>query len=166
MELDSNFSGTDDDNKSSPSSLLINDNNNNQEMTVDIATAILMDAVNKESMRDIWRSDISYLNDEMAKNEEIFKKIENIIAILLGAITDQMFDCWAIKTYLGMISKLISCKATPPQHLSKSIEDIKLRWSHIVKNIVAPGVQFDFDPSQQIQRCCQQILDQLKLIKI
>lgn len=64
--------------------------------------------------------------------------------------------------YLGMISKLISCKAKIPNNLLKSIENIKLRWSHIVINQVASGVKFEFYPSQQIVRNCDQIIQSLK----
>mmetsp|Transcript_61298 Transcript_61298/g.55289 ORF Transcript_61298/g.55289 Transcript_61298/m.55289 type:complete len:418 (+) Transcript_61298:144-1397(+) len=158
MTLDSNFTETD-----------IDDDNNDDFKTgyddtfdANQANELLQSAVNTESMRDVLRSDIIYLNQQMAKNEDIFKNIPDIISTINNAITDQSYDCWAIKMYLGMISKLISCKATIPTNLLQSIEHIKLRWSHIVINQITSGVKFEFYPSQQIVRNCDQIIQSLK----
>jgi len=161
MTLDSNFSASDiddqDDNKGG-----YDDDDDNDTFDTNKANELLQCAVNLESMRDVLRSDIIYLNEQMAKNEDIFKNIPDIISTINNAITDQLYDCWAIKMYLGMISKLISCKATIPNNLLKSIENIKLRWSHIVTNQIASGVKFEFYPSQQIVRNCDQIIQSLK----
>lgn len=157
MELDSNFSATDvdddDDNKSGYIQTGID---------VNKATKLLQDAVDLEQIRDILRSDIANLNEQMAKNEEVFKQIPDIIAIIVSAINDQFYDCWAIKMYLGMVSKLISCNATIPSSLLTSIDHIKGKWCHVVINEVAPGVSFEFPPSQQIVRISNQIIQQLK----
>merc|ERR1712048_27326 len=82
----------------------------------------------------------------------------------LDAASGQIFDCWTIKSYLGMISKLISCSAKSdiPSSLSSSIVAIKSKWSNVVKNEVASGVVFEFFPSQQIVRNCDQIIGQLQ----
>eukprot|EP01083_Nonionella_stella_P037348 101790_1 len=131
-------------------------------MDVAKATQLLRDAVDLESMRDVLRSDIAHLNEQMSKNEDIFQAVPDIIATIVSAINDEFYDCWGIKMYLGMISKLISVSTPIPSSLLSSIEHIKTKWCHIVVNQVAPGVQFEFYPSQQIVRCCNQIMDQLQ----
>eukprot|EP00486_Rosalina_sp_Unknown_P001561 CAMPEP_0201564642 /NCGR_PEP_ID=MMETSP0190_2-20130828/3129_1 /ASSEMBLY_ACC=CAM_ASM_000263 /TAXON_ID=37353 /ORGANISM="Rosalina sp." /LENGTH=349 /DNA_ID=CAMNT_0047981103 /DNA_START=143 /DNA_END=1189 /DNA_ORIENTATION=+ len=90
MTLDSNFTETD-----------IDDDNNDDFKTgyddtfdANQANELLQSAVNTESMRDVLRSDIIYLNQQMAKNEDIFKNIPDIISTINNAITDQLYDCW------------------------------------------------------------------------
>jgi len=159
MELDSNFSGTDIDDDDDNKSGYID---HETEIDLNKAIKLLQEAVDLESMRDILRSDIANLNEQMAKNEDIFKQIPDIISIIISAVNNQFYDCWAIKMYLGMVSKLISCNATIPSSLLTSIDNIKTKWCHIVTNQVAPGVSFEFYPSQQIVRISNQIIQQLK----
>ena len=95
MELDtdlSNIDDTDNDEDDNKTQQLLN-----SKLTKDDAISILSDAINKESMRNIWRSDIAYLNESMSKDIEIFKNIQNIISKLIGTITDDIYDCWAVK---------------------------------------------------------------------
>merc|ERR1712228_280256 len=60
MELDSNFSGTDFE--------YGDDQKKNDLMSKEEALDILKDAVDLDAMRDILRSNIVYLNEQMAKN--------------------------------------------------------------------------------------------------
>eukprot|EP00488_Nonionellina_sp_1-RS-2012_P003667 TRINITY_DN7901_c0_g1_i1.p1 TRINITY_DN7901_c0_g1~~TRINITY_DN7901_c0_g1_i1.p1 ORF type:complete len:159 (+),score=41.63 TRINITY_DN7901_c0_g1_i1:168-644(+) len=158
MDLDSNLSSTDLDDDDDHKSSYFKEN----EMDLDKATKLMHDAVDLESMRDVLRSDIAHLNEQMATNERIFKQVPEIIATIVGAINDDFYDCWRIKMYLGMISKLLSISAPIPSSLYSSINHIKTKWCHIVVNEVAPGVKFEFYPSQQIVRCCDQIIAQLQ----
>jgi len=156
MELDSNFTASDADDvdefKTMPTA-----------MNKESAAQILDDAVNLNAMRDELRADIATLNEQMAKHQDAFAAIPDAVSKIVGAMdSDQLFDCWAIKMYLGMLSQLISCKAPSPSKLTQSVERVRDRWSRTVVNEVAPGVRFEFYPSQQIVRCCNQILDQLK----
>jgi len=156
MELDSNFTASDGDDvdefKSTPTA-----------MSKESAAQILEDAVNLNAMRDELRADIATLNEQMAKHEEIFGAVPSAVSKIVAAATsDQLFDCWAIKMYLGMLSKLISLKAHSPPKLAQSVKRVRDRWSRTVVNEVAPGVRFEFYPSQQIVRCCNQILGQLE----
>jgi len=155
LEFDSNFSGTDVD---------LNDDQkkNDGGMDKEEALQIVKEATDLDAMRDILRSNIIYLNECMAKHEDIFKNVPDVISTILDAASGQIFDCWTIKSYLGMISKLISCSADIPSSLSSSIVAIKSKWSNIVKNEVASGVVFEFFPSQQIVRNCNQIIGQLQ----
>jgi len=157
MELDSNFSTTDMDDDDDDHKL------DSLELNTQAAMQILADAVDLQSMRDVLRSDIAHLNEQIARNEEMFKAIPDIINTLIDASkNDALYDCWAIKSYLGMISHLISCQTSAPSNVLDSIQDIQTRWSHTVINQVAPGVNFEFYPSQQIVRNCEQIMKQLK----
>jgi len=156
MDFDSNFSGTDVD---------LNDDqkkNDGVQMDKEEAQQIVQEAVDLDAMRDVLRSNIIYLNECMAKNEDIFKNVPDVISTILDAASGRIYDCWTIKSYLGMISKLISCSADIPSSLSSSIVAIKSKWSNVVKNEVASGVVFEFFPSQQIVRNCNQIIGQLQ----
>ena len=88
MELDSNFSGTDID--------FNDDQKDNNAMSQEMAIQILQDAVDLEEMRDVLRSNITYLNEEMAKNEEIFKSVPDIISTIMNAANGNIFDCWIV----------------------------------------------------------------------
>ena len=61
-----------------------------------------------------------------------------------------------------MINKLISYKATIPTNLLQLIKNVQLKWSQMVVNQVGGGVKFEFFPSQQIVRNCQQIIQQIQ----
>merc|ERR1719410_2294090 len=154
VEFDSQFSGTDVDDQK--------ENGDGHGMDKEEALAIVQEATDLDAMRDVLRSNIIYLNECMAKHEDIFKNVPDVISTILDAASGQIFDCWTIKSYLGMISKLISCSADIPSSLSSSIVAIKSKWSNVVKNEVASGVVFEFFPSQQIVRNCNQIIGQLQ----
>merc|ERR1712228_713245 len=154
MELDSNFSGTDFE--------YGDDQKKNDLMSKEEALDILKDAVDLDAMRDILRSNIVYLNEQMAKNEELFKNVPDIISIIMNAANGKIFDCWIIKTYLGLVSKLISCSAAIPSDLLSTVKGIQSKWSNVVKNVVGSGVVFEFFPSQQIVKNCSQIIEQLQ----
>merc|ERR1712228_1072467 len=154
MELDSNFSGTDID--------FNDDHKHDASMTKEEATEMLKDAVDLDAMRDVLRSNIVYLNEQMAKNEDLFKSIPDIVSIIMNAANGKIFDCWIIKTYLGLVSKLISCSAAIPSDLLSTVKGIQSKWSNVVKNVVGSGVVFEFFPSQQIVKNCSQIIEQLQ----
>ena len=94
--------------------------------------------------------------------ETTAETVFNLLSVIGSLMWSDAMMGGQIKMYLGMISKLISCKAAIPSSLSQSVESVKAKWSSKVVNEVAPGVRFEFYPSQQIVRCCNQILDQLK----
>jgi len=154
MEVDSNFSASDVDELKAMTS----------PMSTERATQLLQDAVDLNAMRDELRTDIATLNDEMTKEEVMFAAIPNALSKIVEAMTsDRLFDCWAIKSYLEMTSKLISHQtASKPPSLAMSVEKLKDKWSRKVINEVAPGVSFEFYPSQQIVSLCNVILDALK----
>ena len=81
-------------------------------MTNEYALEILMDAVSKDCMRDAQRSYIAYLYDSMEKNKKIFENIPNIIQLLINAITDQLFDCWAVYTNTVILHGKFICFAS------------------------------------------------------
>lgn len=155
LEFDSNFSGdTDVENDDQKKDA-------NDEMSAEVAAQIVAEAVDLTCLRDVLRSNIFYLNECMAKDEDLFVAVPDIVSRLLNAASSSIFDCWMIKSYLGMISKLVSCRADIPLSLSSSIVALKSKWSNVVKNEVAKGVVFEFFPSQQIVRNCNQIIGQL-----
>jgi len=142
----------------------INDDyKHNDLMTKEGALQIVEDAVDLDAMRDMLRSSIMYLNESMAKHEDVFKSVPDIVSIIVNAAaSENIFDCWTIKMYLGMVSKLISCSAAIPSSLLSTIRDVQTKWSNVVRNEVGPGCIFTFYPSQQIVRNCQQIIEQLE----
>merc|ERR1711933_390784 len=135
----------------------------NSSLTKEDALRIVEDAVDLDAMRDILRSSIIYLNESMAKHEDVFKSVPDIVSLIVNAAASgNIFDCWTIKMYLGMISKLISCSAAIPSSLLSTIRDVQTKWSNVVRNEIGPGCVFTFYPSQQIVRNCQQIIEQLE----
>jgi len=135
----------------------------NNSLTKEDALRIVEEAVDLDAMRDILRSSIIYLNESMAKHEDVFKSVPDIVSLIVNAAASgNIFDCWTIKMYLGMISKLISCSAAIPSSLLSTIRDVQTKWSNVVRNEVGPGCVFTFYPSQQIVRNCQQIIEQLE----
>lgn len=149
LELDSDIDSND-------------DFKNDALMNKETAIQIVEDAVDLDAMRDILRSNIIYLNESMAKHEDIFKSVPDIISVIVKAASGNIFDCWTIKMYLGMVSQLISCSAAIPSSLLSSIKSIQTKWSNVVRNEVGLGCIFEFFPSQQIVRNCQQIIEQLE----
>jgi len=151
MELDSAFDASDaDEFKSMPTA-----------MSREGAARILDDAVNLSATRDELRADIAILHGEATRNEDAFREIPDAASKIIGCCF-HLNDCWAIKMYLVIVSKLISCGADTPQTLRQSVERVKAKWSATVINEVAPGVRFEFYPSQQIVSQCDQILEQLQ----
>jgi len=127
------------------------------------AAKLLEDAVNLNAMRDELRADIATLNGELSEENNAFAAIPDAVSKIVVALTsDNLYDCWAITKYLEIVSKLISCNAATPSSLKHSVERTKDKWSRTVVNEVAPGVRFEFHRSQQIVRCCNLILDQLR----
>jgi len=129
-------------------------------MDEDSATQILRDAVDlASSTRDKIRADIAYLRECMDRHIGAFTRITDIVSIIAGALNGELFDCWAVKTYVDIIGKLIASGAAfRPTPLSALIEELQSRWRHTVVNQVGPGVAFEFFPSQQIVRSCEKVI--------
>merc|ERR1712129_439146 len=124
------------------------------EMDDDSATQILLDAVDlASSTRNVIRADIAHLRECMDRHIDTFVRIADIVSIIAGALNGELFDCWAVKTYLDIIGKLIASGAAFRPSLSASIEELQSRWRHTVVNQVAK-----FFPSQQIVRSCARVI--------
>eukprot|EP00485_Elphidium_margaritaceum_P005658 CAMPEP_0202685722 /NCGR_PEP_ID=MMETSP1385-20130828/1555_1 /ASSEMBLY_ACC=CAM_ASM_000861 /TAXON_ID=933848 /ORGANISM="Elphidium margaritaceum" /LENGTH=399 /DNA_ID=CAMNT_0049340149 /DNA_START=117 /DNA_END=1316 /DNA_ORIENTATION=- len=133
-----------------------------QQLDSSEALHIVQDAVALDTMRELLRSNIAYLNEQMMENGHAFKNIPNIISTLIRTIIDNLFyDCWAIKTYLTIVSRLIVLEAAVPFDLRQCVERIQAKWSETVVNDITGDVRFEFYPSQQIVKQCRSIIEQL-----